>query len=37
MAQGQRPRSFGGIPDVSYFNRVFRRRFGITPSDMRGA
>jgi AraC-like DNA-binding protein len=26
-----------GFPDVSYFNRVFRRRFGVTPSDMRGA
>ena len=26
-----------GFPDVSYFNRVFRRRFGATPSDMRGA
>ena len=25
-----------GFPDVSYFNRVFRRRFGVTPSDMRG-
>jgi AraC-like DNA-binding protein len=24
-----------GFPDVSYFNRVFRRRFGVTPSDMR--
>jgi AraC-like DNA-binding protein len=26
-----------GFPDISYFNRVFRRRFGVTPSDMRGA
>ena len=26
-----------GFPDVSYFNRVFRRRFGATPSDMRDA
>jgi len=26
-----------GFPDVSYFNRMFRRRFGVTPSDMRGA
>jgi len=26
-----------GFPDVSYFNRVFRRRFGVTPSDMRAA
>jgi AraC-like DNA-binding protein len=26
-----------GFTDVSYFNRVFRRRFGVTPSDMRGA
>ncbi len=25
-----------GFPDISYFNRVFRRRFGVTPSDMRG-
>lgn len=24
-----------GFPDVSYFNRVFRRRFGATPSDIR--
>ncbi|MET4324526.1 MULTISPECIES: AraC family transcriptional regulator [Bradyrhizobium] len=26
-----------GFPDVSYFNRMFRRRFGVTPSDLRGA
>jgi AraC-like DNA-binding protein len=26
-----------GFNDVSYFHRVFRRRFGMTPSDMRGA
>ncbi|MBW5436370.1 AraC family transcriptional regulator [Bradyrhizobium canariense] len=26
-----------GFADVSYFNRVFRRRFSVTPSDMRGA
>jgi AraC-like DNA-binding protein len=25
-----------GFPDISYFNRMFRRRFGVTPSDMRG-
>jgi AraC-like DNA-binding protein len=24
-----------GFTDLSYFNRVFRRRFGITPSEMR--
>jgi len=24
-----------GFADVSYFNRVFRRRFGVTPSEMR--
>jgi AraC-like DNA-binding protein len=26
-----------GFNDVSYFNRVFRRRFGCTPSDVRNA
>ena len=25
-----------GFGDLSYFNRVFRRRYGMTPSDMRG-
>ena len=25
-----------GFSDLSYFNRVFRRRFGATPSDIRG-
>jgi AraC-like DNA-binding protein len=25
-----------GFGDLSYFNRVFRRRYGVTPSDMRG-
>jgi AraC-like DNA-binding protein len=24
-----------GFADVSYFNRVFRRRYGVTPSDVR--
>ncbi len=24
-----------GFSDLSYFNRVFRRRYGVTPSDMR--
>jgi AraC-like DNA-binding protein len=24
-----------GFNDVSYFHRTFRRRFGMTPSDMR--
>jgi AraC-like DNA-binding protein len=24
-----------GFGDVSYFNRMFRRRFGVTPSDVR--
>ncbi|MEW6451821.1 MAG: helix-turn-helix domain-containing protein [Pseudomonadota bacterium] len=26
-----------GFGDLSYFNRVFRRRYGMTPSDMRAA
>lgn len=26
-----------GFGDLSYFNRVFRRRYGLTPSDMRPA
>jgi len=25
-----------GFSDVSYFNQVFRRRFGCTPNDVRG-
>lgn len=25
-----------GFSDLSYFNRAFRRRFGVTPSEMRG-
>jgi AraC-like DNA-binding protein len=24
-----------GFGDLSYFNRVFRRRYGVTPSDIR--
>jgi AraC-like DNA-binding protein len=26
-----------GFADLSYFNRAFRRYFGVTPSDLRGA
>jgi len=26
-----------GFTDLSYFNRAFRRHFGVTPSDLRGA
>ncbi len=26
-----------GFGDLSYFNRAFRRRYGLTPSDVRGA
>jgi AraC-like DNA-binding protein len=26
-----------GFSDISHFNRVFRRRFGCTPSDARNA
>ena len=26
-----------GFADLSYFNRMFRRRFGATPSDIRGS
>jgi AraC-like DNA-binding protein len=26
-----------GFSDLSYFNRAFRRRYGLTPSDMRAA
>jgi hypothetical protein len=30
-----RPRGSGGFGDLSYFNRVFRRAYGETPSDVR--
>ena len=26
-----------GFGDLSYFNRTFRRRYGMTPSDLRAA
>jgi AraC-like DNA-binding protein len=26
-----------GFGNLSYFNRSFRRRYGVTPSDMRAA
>ena len=26
-----------GFNDLSHFNRAFRRRFGVTPSDVRRA
>ena len=35
---GQRDcRKFDGFGDLSHFNRVFRRRYGATPSDVRAA
>jgi AraC-like DNA-binding protein len=27
--------AFAGFADVSYFNHMFRQRFGMAPSDMR--
>jgi AraC-like DNA-binding protein len=27
--------TFVGIPNTSYFNRIFKSEFGVTPSDYR--